>query len=947
MIGRTISHYRIVSVLGQGGSGTVYKAEDTRLKRHVALKFLTPRPGKDLLETERLIREARAASKIDHRNVCTIYEVDEADGQTFIAMACVEGADLSRRIAEGPIPQEEALGIALQMAQGLREAHLSGIVHGDIKPTNLMLTPRGEIRITDFGLAELFEPALDSDRETTSGTVAYMSPEQLRTEEIDHRSDIWSLGVVLYEMLTGKKPFEGAYAQAIVYGVLNLDPTPVDDVRDDVSPEVSRIVSRAIEKSRDRRYQDIDEFISDLEGVSGTACKPGEVRRPIAVISFENLTGDPAFDYLQRAIPNLLITSLERSEHLRVITWERMRDLLRQLGKDDVHVIDPDLGFQISRLEALRAIVVGSFTKAGDTFATDAKVLDVRTKKLIASSGTRGLGVSSILSGQVDELSRQILEGLGMEERHMKAVERPITEVTTTSLEAYESFLKGKDFYERLYNAEARRLLEEAVDIDPDFAEAYLYLAWTYTRLRQPGDRDNALSRAMALSKRATRKERLYIEAAYARTIEQDRAKEFRILKSIAREFPGEKLVHHRLAGYHRVHGELYRAVEEYNKALALDPGFGWSMNELAYMYTDVRDFEKATEYFEKYAEASPGDANPIDSMGELFFRMGRLDEAITKYKEALELNPDFYYAYWEIAYVSALKEDYDTALAWIEGFIEHAPSFGTVAEGHRWRCLYKFWVGRLAEALADADLIADLAREEESELWTTEAERMRAWVLYGSNRLSEARESFEVCLASINRNPRAFIPAATSYSAGSLEQVDLLRATHELGLGLLDVREGQPDAARARLARISGAKPEHATLLEAEAFLAQGHADRAVALLEVEEPEKPPYMTDTEGLLSYNLPPLRDTLARAYEAQGESYKAITEYERLTTIDPESGDRRLIHPKYHSQLARLYEAKGWIDRAVERYEAFLNIDGDADEGVAETASAREKLMRSG
>lgn len=947
MIGRIVSHYRILEVLGQGGMGTIYRAEDTRLKRQVALKFLKLKPDEEPGEIDRLVREARAASRMDHQNICTIYEIDEIDGEAFIAMAYIEGRDLNDRIAEGAMTQEEAVEIARQVAEGLREAHGKGIVHGDIKPANVMLTPKGEVKITDFGLAEILDSAQAAEHETTSGTIAYMSPEQLRGEEVDARSDIWSLGVVCYEMLTGRRPFEGDYAQAIVYSALNLEPVPVTDIRSDVAAEIGQVVARSLRKRPDERYQSMDEFLSDLESAAGHWEKPGEVRRPIALISFENLTGNSSYDYLQRAIPNLLITSLERSQHLRVITWERMRDLVRQLGRDDVEIIDRDLGFEVSKLDGVHAIVIGSFTKAGDTFATDAKVLDVDTKELLASSSSRGEGVDSILKIQVDELSRQILGGLGMEGEDAEAIDTPIVEVTTASLDAYELFLKGKDSYEKLYNTEARRLLERAVELDPGFAEAYLYLAWTYTRLRQPVGHDEALNRAMALSGRATRKERLYIEAAYARTVEQDRPKEFGILRQLAREFPGEKFVHHRLAGYHRGRGELYRAIEEYNRVLALDPEFGWAMNELGYMYADIRDFEKAAEYFERYAAVSPGDSNPIDSMGELYFRMGRLNEAIEEYQQALALNPEFYYAYWEIAYVSALKEDYPAAFDWIERFIEHAPSFGTVAEGHRWRCLYSYWVGRLSDALADAQLIAELADEEGSELWAAEADRMRAWILYDRNELNEARRHFESCLAATERNPRAFIPAATSYSPGSLDQVRTLKAAHHLSLSLLDLREGQLDSARSRLQAVADAARDHATLLEGEVLLAEGHVDGAIAVLEAARPWPTPYMSDTEGMLAHSLPPLKDTLARAYAAKGESFKAIAQYEQLITVDALAGDRRLAHPKYHYRLAELYEAKGWDERASERYSAFLRAYGHADEGISEVKSARSKAGETG
>ena len=946
MIGSTISHYRILEVLGEGGMGTIYKAEDERLQRPVALKFLTPKSG-DETETKRLIREARAASQLDHPNICTIYEIDEVEGSTFIAMACIEGQDLSRRIASGPLPADEATGIAIQVAEGLREAHEKGILHRDVKPANIMLTPKGEVKITDFGLAELFEAASVPERDTSSGTVSYMSPERLRNEEADRRSDIWSLGIVMYEMLAGRRPFEDAYDQAVVYGILNLEPEPVAALRDDVSEELSRIVAKSLEKSADRRYQSMDEMLADLSAASGASTIPGEARRPITVISFENLTGDAAYDYLQRAIPNLLITSFERSEQLRVTTWERMHDLMRQLGSEGTEVIDRELGFELCALDGVDTIVVGGFTKAENIFATDVKVLEVATRTLLASSSAKGEGVGSTLKTQVDDLSREVLQALKMPDRTVEVIRRSVTEVTTSSMEAYESFLRGRDSYDRLYNTDARRHLEKAVELDPHFAAAYLYLAWTYARLRQAGARDRALEKARALSARATRRERLYIEAAHARTVEQDSGKELRLMKQIARDYPGEKRAHHRLAGYHRAEGRLYQAIEEYNKVLALDPNFGWAMNELGYMYTDISDYEKAAEYFERYAALSPKDANPIDSMGELCFRMGRLDEAVARYKQALDLNPDFYYTYWEIAYVSALKEDYEEALRWISMFIERAPSFGTVVEGHRWRCFYKYWLGRYDDALADAELISELAAEEGSVLWKVEADRLGAWIHYDRGNLEQSRERFQACLEAVNRDPREFIPAPTSYSQGSLKQARAVAAAHRFSLSLVDLREGNIGAAASRAAGIEDLLPDYATLFNAEALLAEGQIQRAIAICENAPDWKTPYMSDTEGMLTYNLPALTDTLARAYEQAGEFFKAIAEYERLLTVDPTTCDRRLAHPSYRFRLAGLYEKKGWLERAGEQYRSFLDVWRDAEKSLPEVSEAQALIAQLG
>ena len=264
MIGRTISHYKVLAKLGQGAMGEVWKAEDLDLKRTVALKFLSRETLGEEEVKARLIREAQAAALLDHPNICHVYSIHEDEGQTFIAMAYIDGPSLAEKIKERPLPLEEALDIAMQIDQGLQEAHEHGVVHRDIKPSNVLLDRRGRVKIMDFGLAAVADRTRLTKSGTTLGTPAYMSPEQAQGQAVDRRTDIWALGVVLYEMLTAKHPFPGEYEQAVVYGIINEDPEPVSAQRADVQPEVDRIVAKALAKSRKQRYQHADDLLVDL-----------------------------------------------------------------------------------------------------------------------------------------------------------------------------------------------------------------------------------------------------------------------------------------------------------------------------------------------------------------------------------------------------------------------------------------------------------------------------------------------------------------------------------------------------------------------------------------------------------------------------------------------------------------------------------------------------------
>jgi tetratricopeptide (TPR) repeat protein len=619
------------------------------------------------------------------------------------------------------------------------------------------------------------------------------------------------------------------------------------------------------------------------------------------------------------------------------------------MGREDVKLIDKETGFKVCQMDSIDTIVLGSYSKAGDVFVTDVKVLDVRTKELLKSASTRGNGVGSILQTQIDDLGRQISRGVGLSGRKVReSTPQPIADVTTTSIEAYNYFLRGRDEWNKYYPDDARRFLEKAVALDSTFAVAHLYLGIVHNALRSVKAAQYEYEKAMALSQKVPEKERLYIEAYYALDIERDEDKPLRILTELVTKYPKEKQAHSDLATYFLAQERFDEAERECNKALELDPNFGPALNILAYTFSGRRDYEKAIHYFERYASVSPGDANPYDSMGDMYFRMGKLDDAIAKYKEALEVKPD-----WDsqpqLAYIYAFKEDYTESMRWLDQFVAVASTPGLKAHGYSLKALYSAFTGRWHESLEYARKEAALFESAENPLGQARAAWDEAWTSYEMGDYESSRRSFR---------------AARDVPAGYRTARERFELSVYAGAGeiLLDLKEGKLDSARAKLAEIDSLirdvkigggenarvtwEEDVAKLLAAEICLAADSVEKAIAVVESRSAYEPPFMnSDLAAVLIYNTFPERDVLARCYQKLGAFDKAIAEYERLVTFDPQSTERRLIYPKYHYRLARLYEDKGRVPEALAQYQKFLDICGGADKGMTEVADAKTRLAR--
>jgi len=475
MINKTIAHYKILEKIGEGGMGVVYKAEDTKLIRMVALKFLPPELTRDAQAKARFVQEAQAAAALDHPNICAVHEIGEAEGATYIVMPHIKGQSLKERIAAGPISVEEALAIASQVAEGLKEAHERGIIHRDIKPANIMLTEKGQAKIMDFGLAKL-EAGVDLTRTmAVIGTAAYMSPEQARGEEVDHRTDIWSFGATLYEMLTRQKPFGHKHDQALLYSILNDTSETVSRIRPEIPNYLDRLIQKALEKDRSRRYQNMAELLKDLKSTGLSGLSVPKVDKSIIVLPFEDISPGKDNEYFCDGMTEEIITDLSHVHDLLVISRSSAMTL-----KGTKKTI-PEIAGAVN----VRYVLEGSVRKAGNDLRIVAQLIDAANDTLLWAEKFAGTLID-VFDIQ-EKLSRRIVEALKLKlspDANRKIAARPIENV-----HAYESYLRARQEILRFTEAgleQAQKMLQNGLEIAGENALLYAgmgFFSWQQINL--------------------------------------------------------------------------------------------------------------------------------------------------------------------------------------------------------------------------------------------------------------------------------------------------------------------------------------------------------------------------------------------------------------------------------------------------------------------------------
>lgn len=922
MIGETVSHYRLLSQVGAGGMGIVYEAEDTRLGRRVAVKFLADEACCDPEAVARFMREARAISSLNHPHICTLHDIGQHDGRHYMVMELLEGESLKAHIDRGALPFDEVLDFGAQVADALDAAHAKGVVHRDIKPANLFLTKRGQLKVLDFGVAKLNEARAAeqshladttlADHATTHGsavgTVAYMSPEQARGQDLDARSDLFSAGVVLFEMATGRLPFPGATAATVFEGILTKPAPRPSQGRAGIPPDFDHVVYKALEKDRDTRYQGAAELRADLKrlrrdtGTSRTVAAPTAAAAPpvdtppraakrrrgwllvgtpllalaigggivlfrgtrtpalaardaVVLASVVNRTGDAMFD---DTLGEALGVQIRQSPFLSVVSDQQVQGTLRLMGRDVATVVTPTVGREVCQRLGARALISGTIASLGSAYLVTVGAQDCVSGGVLAEEQVQADSkehVLAMLGTAVSAFRGRLGESLASIQRYDAKIEQ----ATTSSLEALKAYGQGIRTRRTTGDFDAVPFFRRAIELDPEFALAYARLGTVYGNLKQTDESRAMTERAFALRDKVSEAERLNIEARH----------------------------------YSTVTHESEKAIETYRVLLATYPGDYTALVNIALLQSETGAPAEAVRSLEQAVRVAPDQPLGWLNLGETYMSAHRYDEARRALEAALKLQDSVPVRLnlFTIGIVTGDRALADAQVAAVRGRRDEVDLLGT-------RVQAAMYLGRLAEASSLADEwqqrmtqasrkpqigegVATLAISE-ALVGKADAARSRLRAAQQDNLLAPNTLDEQLVVSALlgdGRTARAIVDDAVEESAdgdGSAFQKDQrARALHALAA----LADGKPADALATLGPVSfDASHSDVALLWSEAHRHLSHWDEAAkgfAWLDSKEAN-----LGLNAMTAY----VMASLARVQVALGQTAEARKTYERLFAL---------------------------------------------------------------
>jgi len=965
-VGEEIGPYRLVRIIGAGGMGVVHEAYDSRLGRRVALKFLPPEYSRDATRKARFLREARAASALDHPNICTIHDVGETeDGRLYMVMALYEGETLEARLRRGALPVEEAVEIAKQLARGLRRAHEAGITHRDIKPSNVMLTKQGRSMLLDFGVAKM-DGEIDLTREGgTLGTPSYMSPEQARGKSVDPRTDIWSLGVLLYEMLSGARPFPAGDPQAAIYAILEEEPEALDQKSPGIPAPLAELVHRLLAKDPSDRPADAGKVFEALGGgATRTLVTPATPsrggprllvfaaaalvallvgwwifqrgappdsatfgnsdKRSLAVLFFDNVSGDSELDWLRAGITDMLVTDLAQSAEIEVLSTSRLFQMLKNLSVEEGTPVPLSTVQKMAERASIEAVVRGKFIRDGSVLRITVQMEDARTGELLESTSVQGEGEGSLFAG-VDQLAATIRGHF--EIARSEALADSVQAVTTSSLEAWRYYTEARALQNEARDREAIPLFEKALAIDPDFALALSELGRVHRNLGHGGlareltqgalDRSERLPVGLGLEIQATHYNGRW--ASYTRAIDVYRL-------AIDRD-PTNLALHNNLANRYFDLERYPEAIKKYEWLIERETQFGPTYSTAAWALAAVGSFESAEEILRARLQARPDDWFGHAGLSLLYTQWGRLDQAEQALEPALELRPADSFVRWNRWRLAILRQDWLMAESVTAEHLQSADAW-ELWRGHVSAARQALYRGQSREALlslrravevyTDPDAQAALAHCWAAEL-LLELDKPAQSLVEASLAIEKGKEDWPELLGT-------FLAARANQRLGDAAQADAL--LESLRSSWLE----QPNVVEER----------QILHLEGLLALARGATEEAIERLTRAESLLPVQGVEYHYHTLPDHVPLWFALGRTELAANRPAAAYGWFQRVAESGVEHVEFPLPYVRSFYHLGRIHEQRGETAEAEAMFRRFATYwrDGDLDgDRVADALAA--------